>query len=117
MKRFNIFILLVFWSLQACGQTEITDQAKKYSFIKYDENELFMPEEARINTFFGKLAHLVSVGDKQINIVHIGDSHIQADFFSNRMRQMFQSYFIGGNGGRGFVFPYTMARTNNPSNY
>lgn len=117
MKRFNIFLLLVFWSLQACGQTEITEQEKKYSFIKYDENELFMPEEARLNTFFSKLAHLVSVGDKQINIVHVGDSHIQADFFSNRMRQMFQSYFIGGNGGRGFVFPYTMARTNNPSNY
>jgi lysophospholipase L1-like esterase len=117
MLRSKIFLLLMLWGLQACAQTEITDQQKKYDFIKYAENELYMPDSANMKSFFGKLAHLVAVGDKQINIVQIGDSHIQADLFSNRLRQMLQSYFIGGNGGRGFVFPYTMARTNNPSNY
>lgn len=45
-----------------------------------------------------------------MNIVHIGDSHIQADFFSGRVRSLIQEQF--GNGGLGFTFPYQLARTN-----
>lgn len=56
----------------------------------------------------------LSKGGK-ISIVHIGDSHIQADYFSGRIRELLQYSF--GNGGRGLVFPYRTARTNNPENY
>jgi lysophospholipase L1-like esterase len=52
-----------------------------------------------------------------VNIVHIGDSHIQADFFTGRVRELLQSNPSFGNGGRGFVFPYSAAHTNNPTNY
>ena len=55
--------------------------------------------------------------DKQgvINIVHIGDSHIQADYFSGMLRMCLQKQF--GNAGRGLIFPYKVAKTNEPYNY
>lgn len=52
-----------------------------------------------------------------VNIVHIGDSHIQADFFSGHLRKLFHQKYGGKVSPRGFVFPYAMASTNNPTNY
>lgn len=50
--------------------------------------------------------------NRKINIVHIGDSHIQADYFTNTIRTALQNIF--GNGGVGFTFPYSLIRTNGP---
>lgn len=47
---------------------------------------------------------------KKLRIVHIGDSHIQADIMTDYIRQNFQTQF--GNAGLGFTFPYKMAGTN-----
>jgi len=66
---------------------------------------------------FKRLDTLVRFGVGQVNIVHIGGSHVQADIYSNRIRERLRTYFPGFEGPRGFVFPYTVARTNNPSNY
>jgi lysophospholipase L1-like esterase len=65
-----------------------------------------------LNPFFYKLYNLVTSGKGNVNIVHIGDSHIQADFMSGIMRQKLQEVF--GNGGRGLVFPYQLAMSNAP---
>lgn len=64
-----------------------------------------------IRTFFEKLYQLEQTKQGKINIVHIGDSHIQADLFTAKIRKQFQSNF--GNGGFGFTFPYSVAKTNN----
>ena len=45
----------------------------------------------------------------------IGDSHIQADFLSEKVRNDIQSDF--GNAGRGVVVPLRVAGTNEPFNY
>ena len=50
---------------------------------------------------------------QKLNIVHIGDSHIQADLLTDKVRQNLQQLF--GNGGRGFVFPHNLAHTNGAS--
>ena len=47
-----------------------------------------------------------------VSIVHIGDSHIQADFLSGVLREGLQDFF--GNAGRGLVFPYQLAKSNAP---
>lgn len=60
--------------------------------------------------FFEKLYKLENRKSGKVNIVHIGDSHIQADLFTNTIRQVLQSRF--GNGGYGFCFPYSLAKTN-----
>lgn len=48
-------------------------------------------------------------------IAHIGDSHIQADMFSGKIRKQLQKQF--GNAGRGLIFPYRVAKTNGPDDY
>lgn len=66
--------------------------------------------EALLNPLFKKLYRLESKHQGKVNIVHIGDSHIQADLFTNVIRQDLQTRF--GNGGYGFTFPYKLAKTN-----
>lgn len=63
-----------------------------------------------LNLVFEKLYNLEKNKNGKINIVHIGDSHIQADLFTNAIRQVLQSRF--GNGGWGFTFPYRLVNTN-----
>lgn len=47
---------------------------------------------------------------KVINIVHIGDSHVQGAIFPHAIRTALQNTY--GNAGRGFIFPYRVAGTN-----
>jgi len=56
--------------------------------------------------FFDKLIQLEENKDRKINIVHVGDSHIQSDFLISAIRKPLQQQF--GNGGHGFVFPYSL---------
>ena len=63
-----------------------------------------------ISNFYVKLKQLEKKKDCKLRIVHIGDSHIQADLFSGKMRALLQERF--GNGGLGFSFPYNLAKTN-----
>ncbi len=52
---------------------------------------------------------------KPVSIVHIGDSHIQADIGTGTTRELLQYDF--GNAGRGLVTPLKMSGTNQPSDY
>lgn len=49
------------------------------------------------------------------SVVHIGDSHLQADISSGTIREMMQYDY--GNAGRGLVIPFRMASTNEPWDY
>ena len=46
----------------------------------------------------------------RVRVVHLGDSHLQADEFSGRVRRELQRTY--GNAGRGLVFPFRVAHTN-----
>lgn len=50
-------------------------------------------------------------------IVHIGDSHIQAGFFTGEVRSLLTSYYNDTAISVGYVFPYNLAGTNSPSDY
>lgn len=53
--------------------------------------------------------------DTPVSIVHIGDSHIQADISTGTTRELLQYDF--GNAGRGLVSPLKMSGTNQPNDY
>ncbi len=59
-----------------------------------------------------KIKNNYSSGDSIFTIIHIGDSHIQGDYFSGQIRKQLQYYF--GNGGRGILFPYALAKSFGP---
>jgi lysophospholipase L1-like esterase len=64
--------------------------------------------------FNEKLDQLFFEGKGQVNIVHIGGSHVQADAWTAELRHRLQSVAPGTRAGRGFIFPYNMAGSNNP---
>ena len=89
-----------------------------YSFIRNDLNRIvFSKDSSAFDDLYLKLNKLIMKGEGQINIVHIGDSHIQADYFSGRMREKMQTFFQGAIGSRGFVFPAKLIHSNNPFNF
>src|SRR5690606_21767209 len=60
---------------------------------------------------------LIFHGTGRISMLHIGGSHVQADVLSGRIRERFTYLFPGNRGSRGLIFPFQLARTNNPPNY
>jgi len=86
-------------------------QARDIKTGDNDGGNLFA-NQALMDPLFQKLYNLENNKTGKINIVHVGDSHIQADFFTNAIREALQARF--GNGGWGFTFPYTLVRTNGP---
>ena len=47
--------------------------------------------------------------NSKMSIVHLGDSHLQSDYFPGRVRNNLHT--IHGDGGRGIMFPYSAAKT------
>lgn len=70
---------------------------------------------AHLDNFYESLYQLQQAGDRKVNIVHIGDSHIQADYMTSIIRRNFHRHF--GNAGRGLVVPLRVAGTNEPNNF
>jgi hypothetical protein len=87
---------------------------KNYPFIKLHKNVL-SNDSVSLDAFYEKLYQLQQKTTSRVNIVHIGDSHIQADGLSGIVRQKLQLKF--GNAGRGFIFPYRLAKSNEPTSY
>lgn len=53
--------------------------------------------------------------ESPVSIVHIGDSHVQADINTSTIRELLQYDF--GNAGRGLVSPLKICGTNQPTDY
>lgn len=114
---FSLFFLVALVSQRLFAQLQDKYQSYYYDFIHYGKNEVYLPQTNTFDHFFAQLDSLALYQDRKVNIVHIGDSHLQADVFSHTMRTKIQSIEHFGNGGRGFLFPYNLAKTNNPWNY
>jgi len=88
------------------------------SFIDGTANKIVLAgDKAAWTRYHNKVDKLLLEGTGQVHIAHFGGSHIQADMWSMELRHRFQNVVPGVNGGRGFIFPYTMAKTNNPYGY
>ena len=111
-----MFYTLLFSDFYLLAQDEIIN-IPFYPFINYNQNKIIFSEDSSsYNNLFVKLDTLILKGEGKINILHIGDSHIQADFFSGRIRELFQTFFLGTIGSRGFIFPFKLINSNNAFN-
>lgn len=97
MRGYLLFVTLLFFGTMQ-GQNQLIDSTKNTILNK--EN---------LSDFYTKLAE-TKAGKHNLEILHIGDSHIQAGFFTETLREVFQHDY--GNAGRGLVFPYRLANTN-----
>jgi len=117
-KRLIFIVCIVLLSVEVFAQ-ETPYKHIVYSFINQeaDSLNLFGNAQNDFNNVCKNLNQLILKGNGQIRVLHIGDSHIQADFFSGRLRENLQCFALGIQGSRGFIFPYNVAATNNPDNY
>lgn len=116
LLKTKLIIILIFLALVGLTQDN-PYKIKKYSFVKYELNSYHIYDTIAYNRLFDKLSQVAFKGNNKVSIVHIGDSHLQADFLSGSFRKKLQTFFLGSIGGRGFIFPYKVAQTNNPLSY
>lgn len=109
-------ILSIFF-IATCGLLAAQDSLVEIStndniaFINRQQNVI--ENSNSLHSFFEKLYQLKNKKINRVNIVHIGDSHIQADYLCQAARQPLQQEF--GNGGLGLIVPGRLARTNEPA--
>lgn len=92
----------------------IDSKAQELDFIRTDINSIEMNGD-NWNCLENKIDSLTLTAKTKFNILHIGDSHIQADYLTEVTRRLLQQQF--GNGGRGCIAALKLAGTNQPSNY
>lgn len=108
-----IALFLCFSAVRVRSQTVDSAAYAAYTFIRGNLNVI--GNDSALSFFYEKLYQLDKTKQGRVNIAHIGDSHIQADIFSGSIRQKLQLRF--GNAGRGLIFPYRVAKSNEPASY
>ena len=89
-----------------------------YRCVKYEQNILQFPgERIRQDYFYSRLDSLLLFHTGEVNIWHVGGSHVQADIFSHKMRSNLTELQPEIVGNRGILFPYSIAHTNYSQNY
>ncbi|RUT70327.1 LysM peptidoglycan-binding domain-containing protein [Flavobacterium cupreum] len=120
MNKLIIFFCCLLWSANSKAQKSVSLSTIKNMISKIDTatietyrgNHIYNAQV--LKSVFEKLKENENGKNQKINIVHIGDSHIQGDLMTNKIRKILQQQF--GNAGRGFVFPYQLAKTNGSYN-
>jgi hypothetical protein len=119
IKGFLISNALLFFAVQSAAQ--INQLSNNNSIINLKSNEIQESLKLKnvlkklhnvyLNNQFQNLKNPIK-GDTLFTIMHIGDSHVQGDYFSGEIRMQLQYQF--GNAGRGILFPYALAKSFGP---
>src|SRR5688572_17306689 len=112
-KKNRFLTLVLFVGVHAAfSQAAVDFSYKTYGLENDADNQI--QNAAHLDDFFEELLQLKVTGKGTVNIIHIGDSHIQADYMTNVVRSDFQRDF--GNAGRGLIVPLRVAGSNEPAN-
>ncbi|AXT63186.1 hypothetical protein D1816_23505 [Aquimarina sp. AD10] len=116
-NKLSFFLWLLTMPLMA--QTYVLDTIQdKYPFVNWKANTIKMAENSpAFKKLYCKLDTIAKGGQEKLHVFHIGGSHIQADIYSNRLRSYLQTMSPTAKGQRGFIYPFSIAKTNNPGNY
>lgn len=119
MKKLLIIIgmFFAFATLQA-QEMPLLCPLPDLSFAHLNRNHLIFPgDSTAMERFFQKVDSVVFFGEGNVNIMHIGGSHVQAGTFTQQFRDDLLNINTNLMGGQYFVFPFTAGGTNNPSHY
>lgn len=118
--KYSIRIAFLILCSPIFGQHYILDELapNQKSLINFEANHLKGAKDSpQFDYFFKQLDSVYQGLKNKVHIFHIGGSHVQADIYSNKLRTYLQNMNPDATGQRGFVFPYHLAHTNNPTNY
>lgn len=110
-------ILSIFWMILPLylwaappDSVWVDSLANAYPFLQMSGNVVHNAQA--LDPVFKKMESLEKNGHTRVSVLQVGDSHIQAGPFSERMRRSLQARYSAA--GRGLVFPYRLAGTNGP---
>ncbi len=118
MRRTLIYSLLILLlPATLCGQS-LRKEVPEYDFARFDKNRIEFPGDSLgFERLYLKMDSVLFQGRGNLRIMHIGGSHVQAGTLTKRLRNNLLSLRPALDGGRGLVFPFSAARTNNPSSF
>ena len=118
MKRTALLAVLLAAAMTTLAQVPLKP-LPTYSFIDYSANQLRYDTLSRsYQQLLDRLQRIDSTGVGNINILHIGGSHVQAGTLPNRVRRNLLGAFPSLKASRGMIFPYSAAaKCNNPPDY
>lgn len=92
---------------------------EKYPWIDFNKNyfQFFSEESPNWEKLSERFRDMKLRKQGKLNFYHMGGSHIQADIYTHEVRTKIQTELNLLTGDRAWVFPYDLARTNNPWNY
>ncbi len=116
LRVFIIFLLAFINSQTSCAQLVVNDSdlLKNCPIIRLDKSHL-IGDSIALQGLRNKMSMYNATPHPTLNVIHIGDSHVQAGSFSESLQNLFCTQY--GNGGIGLIFPYRVAKTNGPSGY
>jgi len=119
IMKYKLFFYIWLCAIPMMAQTYSLDTIQeKYPFINWKANTIKLAEYSpAFKKLYKKFDTIARGGEEDLHIFHIGGSHIQADIYSNRLRSYLQTMSPTAKGQRGFVYPFSIAKTNNPGNY
>jgi lysophospholipase L1-like esterase len=122
-KVYLTFLLCMTMTLVVCALTLLDRPthtrriafpiAQSYPCVHYQHNKIQLyGDPSRWHNLLDQMSALAFDGQGKIDILHIGGSHVQGGFLSDRMRDNLSQLFYGAAGERGFFFPYSLAKSN-----
>lgn len=118
MRRTLIYSLLILLLPATLWGQSLRKAVPEYDFARFDKNRIeFQGDSSAFERLFDKMDSVLFLGKGNLRVLHIGGSHVQAGTMTRRLRNDLLSLRPALDGGRGLVFPFSAAHTNNPSSF
>ena len=110
------FVIVFVWTVTVLRAEDHDSLAVQRwpEYICIDSNRI-SGNVAALDELFRKWRAVESDTSVVVSILHLGDSHVQAGFFSGAVRDSLQAVF--GDAGRGLIAPLKLLGTNEPPDY
>jgi len=112
-----ISLLAVLLTVLPAGAQTLRREIPSCDFARLDCNRIVLSSPDAFDRVHAKLDSVLFLGKGNLRILHIGGAHVQAGVFTGRLRADLLALRPALDGGRGLVFPFSAARTNNPSSF
>ena len=118
MKKLVLILSLLVLPLLTVPAQTLHKSVPELDFANLQDNRIQFPgDSSSFERLYAKMDSVLFLGVSHLNIIHIGGSHVQAGTFTRRLRNNLLSLRPHLDGGRGLLFPFSAAHTNNPSSF
>lgn len=116
MEKINRYLILLLVFLVTVSPRLLAEE-KLPDCVRADRSRLWRFDGDGLEKFYDRLDTFYLFGTCGVNVWQLGDSHLQAEFFPDRMRHNFVMQRPDVSYIRGILFPYSAVGTNYLSDY